>query len=320
MAAPSEPKVVAVLGATGSQGGGLAAAILADKEGGFTVRGVTRNPDSDKAKALAAAGAEMVKADLDDPASLEAAFAGAYAVYAVTNFWEHLKPEKEVEQARNVAQAASKAGVQHLIWSTLEDTRDKVPLDDDRLPTLMDKYKVPHSDAKGEANKIFIDQGPPTTLLYTSFYWENMINFGMNPKRGEDGKLTLSMPLQGKLPGIAAADIGKVAYGVFKQGPGVLGGKAVYACGQRMTLEEMAAGLTKALGEEVGFFAVPFDVFRGLGFPGADDIGNMFESHALYQEWFCGPRDPAKSAEVAGAPLQTFDEWLAVNVSKIPLE
>src|SRR5689334_1190538 len=150
-------KIIAVTGATGAQGGGLVRAILADKE--FAVRAITRKPDSDKAKELATLGAEVVAGNLDDEASLKKAFAGAYGAYLVTNFWEHFSPEKELTQARTMAKAAKDAGVQHVIWSTLEDTRRWVPLSDNRMPTLMGKYKVAHFDAKGEANKILGELG-----------------------------------------------------------------------------------------------------------------------------------------------------------------
>src|SRR4051794_1715496 len=116
-------KRIAVFGATGAQGGGLARAILDDPEGGFSVRAVTRHVDSDKARALTAAGAEVVAADLDDAASVVQAMDGAYGAYCLTNFWEHFSPEKELSQARNLAHSAKAAGVQHVIWSTLEDTR-----------------------------------------------------------------------------------------------------------------------------------------------------------------------------------------------------
>ena len=119
----TEKKIIAILGSTGSQGGGLCRAILADAGGGFACRAVTRDTGKDKAKALAAAGAQVVKADLDDVESLKKAFAGAHGVYAVTNFWEHFSGEKEKAQAKNVADAAKAAGVKHVIWSTLEDIR-----------------------------------------------------------------------------------------------------------------------------------------------------------------------------------------------------
>src|SRR6202171_6440449 len=191
-------KVIAVVGATGAQGGGLVRAILNDKNGSFTARAITRNVDSDKAKALADAGAEVVVADLDDVKSLRKAFEGAHGAFCVTNFWEHFKPEKEISQARNMAQAAKDAGVKHVIWSTLEDTRQSIPLSDDRMPTLMGKYKVPHFDGKGEANAVFTQLGVPTTFLLTSFYWDNFIHFGMGPKKGADGKLAITFPLGDK--------------------------------------------------------------------------------------------------------------------------
>ena len=140
----ADKKIIAVVGATGSQGGGLCRAILADPNGGFALRAITRDPGKDKAKALAAKGAEVVKADLDDVASLTKAFSGAHGVYCVTNFWEHFSGEKEKAQAKNMADAAKAAGVKHVIWSTLEDTRKLMKPDDKRMPMLQEKYRVPH--------------------------------------------------------------------------------------------------------------------------------------------------------------------------------
>ena len=183
-------KIIAVTGATGAQGGGLVRAILDDPAGGFTARAITRDPDSDAARALSSEGVEIVQADLDDQASLTDAFAGAHGAFCVTNFWEHFSPEREKTQAANLARAAHTAGVAHAIWSTLEDVRTYVPVGDDRMPTVMHNYKVPHCDAKGEANRFFRQAGVPTTYLYTSFYWDNMISFGMGPTRDPDGTLT----------------------------------------------------------------------------------------------------------------------------------
>ena len=217
----TDKKIIAVIGATGAQGGGLVSAILKDKKGPFAVRAITRDPNSTKAKALAKAGAEVVAADVDDEKSLAKAFKGAHGAFCVTFFWAHLKPEKELSEARNMAKAAKDAGVKHVIWSTLEDTRKSIPLSDGRMPTLMGKYKVPHFDAKGEANGIFTELGVPTTFLVTSFYWDNFIHFGMGPKKGADGKLAITLPLgTKKLAGIAAEDIGKTAYAIFEKGYG----------------------------------------------------------------------------------------------------
>lgn len=314
----ADKKIIAVLGATGAQGGGLARAILNDKSSEFTVRALTRNVNSDKAKALKELGAEVIEADVDNLESLEKAFEGAYGVYAVTFFWEHFSPEKEKAQVELIAKAAKEKNVNHVVWSTLEDTRKWISLDDDRMPTLMEKYKVPHFDAKGESNLIFTNHGVPTTNLNTSFYWDNMISFGMGPKRGEDGKLTFAMPMgDKKLPGIAAEDIGKCAYGVFKNIDFI--GKTIGISGGHLTGAQMAASLEKAFGEEVGYFAVPFDMYRSFDFPGADDLGNMFQFKHDFEEYFCGARsiDFSKSLN---PELQSLDTWLDANKDRIPIQ
>ncbi|MEO8753405.1 MAG: NmrA/HSCARG family protein [Casimicrobiaceae bacterium] len=315
----ADRKIIAVVGATGAQGGGLVRAILADSGGGFAVRAITRDVNSEKARALAQAGAEVVAANVDDEASLERAFAGAYGAYCVTFYWDHFSPEKEMAEARNMASAARAAGVQHVIWSTLEDTRLFVPLSDDRMPTLMGKYKVPHFDAKGESNRFFTEAGVPTTFMLASYYWDNLIYFGAGPKKGPDGVLVFTLPTgNAKMAGIAAEDIGRCAYGIFKSGKGEIG-KTIGVAGEHLTGAEMAAALTKALGREVRHNAVTPEVYRSFGFPGADDLGNMFQ---FYRD-FVGPvnavRDVAHS-RVLNPALQTFAAWLARYRERIPLE
>jgi uncharacterized protein YbjT (DUF2867 family) len=312
----SEKKIIAVIGATGAQGGGLVRAILNDPSGQFTARALTRNVDSDKAKELARLGAEVVAADLDNVESLNKAFAGAFGAFCVTNFWEHFSPEKELTQARNMAEAAKATGLKHVIWSTLEDTRARVSLSDDRMPTLQGKYKVPHFDAKGEADNIFRQLGVPTTFLLTSFYWDNFIHFGMGPKADQTGTLAITMPMGNrKLPGIAAEDIGKCAYGVFKKGSDYVG-KTVGIAGEHLTGSQLAAVFTSTLGKEVKYNSVEPAVYRSFGFPGADDLGNMFQFKRDFEEDFCGARNVEKSRKLS---LQSFDTWLAHNKSRIPL-
>lgn len=313
----AEKKVIAVVGATGAQGGGLVRAILADPSGGFAARAITRNTRSDKAQALAGLGAEVVGADLDDAESLAAVFAGAHGAFCVTNFWEHFSPERELAQAGALARAVRETGVSHVVWSTLEDTRRFVSLDDDRMPTLMGRYKVPHFDAKGEANALFAASGVPTTFFHTSFYWDNLIHFGMEPKRGADGKLAFVLPMADrKLPGIAAEDIGRCAYGVFQRG-GELAGKSIGVAGDHLTGDAMAAALSRALGEEVAYAYVPPEVYRTFGFPGADDLANMFQFNRDFSDDFCTLRDLELSRSLNPA-LQTFDAWLAANAGRIP--
>jgi uncharacterized protein YbjT (DUF2867 family) len=315
----ADKKVIAVMGATGSQGGGLVRAIQNDKSSAFTARALTRNASSEKARALAALGAEVVTADLDDPKSVERAFKGAHGAYCVTFYWVHLSPEKEQAHAKTMAAAAKHAGTRHVIWSTLEDTRKWVPLSDNRMPTLMGKYKVPHFDAKGESDHYFADLALPVTNLLTSFYWDNLIMFGMGPKKGADGKLALALPIgQATLAGIAAEDIGRCAYGIFKQGPDYVG-KTVGIAGEHLTGAQMAAALTTALGQDVRYTAIPPDVYRKFGFPGADDLGNMFQFFAEFDSHFIKTRDLALSRAL-NPSMQTFARWLADNKSRIPLE
>jgi len=315
----SDKKVIAVVGATGSQGGGLVRTILKDRQGGFAARALTRDVNSIKAKELAKQGAELVAVDIGDEASLEKAFAGAYGAYCVTFFWAHFSPEREIAEATAMARAAKATGVRHVIWSTLEDTRKWVPLDDDRMPTLMDKYKVPHLDAKGEADHVFRDIGVPTTFLLTCFYWDNLINFGMGPRKGPDGAWAFTLPMgDKKLPGIAAEDIGKCAYGIFKKN-GDLIGKTVGISGEQLTGEEMAASLSNALGKDVRYNAVEPEAYRKFRFPGAEDLGNMFQFKRDFNKYFCGARDPAFARKL-NPGLQTFDQWLKENRKRIPLE
>jgi uncharacterized protein YbjT (DUF2867 family) len=313
------PKIITVFGATGAQGGGIARAILSDKSKEFTVRAVTRDVNSDKAKELAQLGAEVVAANIDDRESLTRALAGAYGAYFVTFYWAHFSPEKELEEAKKMAEAAKEAGLQHVIWSTLEDTRKWVPVDDDRMPTLMEKYKVPHFDAKGEADKFFTELGVPTTFLRASFYWDNFIHFGSGPKRGDDGILYVTLPLDDKkMAGIAAEDIGKCAFGIIKKGKELLG-KTIGVAGEHLTGQEMADALSRSLGQEVRYNNISPESFRKLGFPGADDLGNMFQFYRDFDEVCNSVRNVEYSKEL-NPELQSFDQWLEKNASMIPID
>jgi uncharacterized protein YbjT (DUF2867 family) len=316
----NEKKVVAVVGAAGGQGGGLARAILSDPSGPFAVRALTRNVGSERARALKRCGADVVFADLDRIETLGPAFSGAHAAFCVTNFWEHATPERELTQAAAMAQAASDAGIEHVIWSTLEDTRCWVPLESSLMPTLMTRYKVPHFDAKGEANAEFTRRNVPTTFLLTSFYWDNYIHFeGMGPQRGADGVLRLSMPMGNRrLPGIAVNDIGRCAYGILKAGRRYVG-SSVGIAGEHLTGRELASALSRALGEPVQYADVPPEVYRTLDFPGAHELSNMFQFKRDFQDVFCGARSVELSRQL-NPSLQTFDQWLAGHKSEIPVD
>lgn len=310
----SDKRILAVTGATGAQGGGLVRAALKDPNSPFRVRALTRDPSSPKAKALADMGAELVQTDIDDPASLRRAFDGADAVYCVTFFWEHFDPEREKTQARNMAEAAKETGASHVVWSTLEDTRKRVPLDDDRMPSL-GNYKVPHFDAKGEADAYFA--ALPTTYLVTSFYWDNFIHFGMGPQKGPDGNYAIAFPMgDKKLPGIAAADIGPCAYALLKDAAWV--GKRVGIAGDHVTGAQMAEAMSRAKGVPIAYYAIEPAAYRALGFPGADDLGNMFQYKRDFNEEYCAAR-PIEATRKLHPGLLDFEGWLALHKDEIKL-
>jgi uncharacterized protein YbjT (DUF2867 family) len=310
-------KIITVFGATGAQGGGLARAILGDPQRRFALRAITRKPESPAARALAAAGAEVVVADIDDIHAVRRAMAGAHGAFCVTNFWEHLSPDKEVAQARTMAQAASNTGLQHVIWSTLEDTREFAP-PGTRMPVLLGRYNVPHYDGKGEANAAFFERGVPTTLLATSFYWDNLFHFGMQPQRDADGRLGFVLPMgEAKLPGIAAEDIGACALAIFARGAEMVG-KSIGVAGEHLSGAQMAEQLSLALGEPVAHVDLSPREYAALGFPGAEDLANMFQFKTEFERSYCAARNPACARELHPG-LQTFARWLAKHKDRMPI-
>ena len=260
----TEKKIIAVVGATGSQGGGLVRAILADPDHEFAARALTRNSQSGKARELTASGAEVVEADLDDEATLVRAFEGAHGVFIVTNYWADRTPEEEarrtraemeLQQAEAAVWATKAAGVAHVIWSTLEDTRPHFG-DGERVPTVDELYKVPHFDAKAEADELFTKYGVPTTYLRTAFFFEGFAS-GLGPVRDASGKLVLTLPMADQpLSGIAVDDIGRTALGIFKRGREYIG-QTVSIAGDHLTGDEYAAALTDALDELVVYQPTP---------------------------------------------------------------
>ncbi len=309
-------KIIAVLGATGAQGGGLVRAIQAEPTGEFQARAITRNPASESARALAALGAEVVKGDADDEASLRTAFEGAWGAFCVTFYWEHMSAEKETAQIAAMARSARTASLRHVVWSTLEDSRKWIPLDDPRMPTLGGKYKVPHFDAKGESDHYFTEAQVPVTFLLASFYFENFFRSGL--RRGPDGVLSLTFPL-GKetMASIASEDIGRCAYGIFRDSANWIG-KTVGVAGEQLTMAEMAAIFTEAMGEEVRYNDVPPEVFRSFPIPGADDLGNMFQFYRDFAAHFRESR-PLAVARSLNPGMQGFREWLRAHKDTIPI-
>jgi uncharacterized protein YbjT (DUF2867 family) len=311
-------RIIAVVGATGSQGGSVARAILHDRAAEFCVRALTRQPSGERAQALGRLGANVVHADADDLGSLKQAFAGVHGAYCMTDFWGHGDPDREHAQGMALAEAARCAGVPHVVWSTLEDTRRLMPASDSRMPTLHGNYKVPHFDAKGATDEAFERLGVPTTYFLTSFYWENFLNFpGMGLRKDDNGDLALAMPLGDKrLPGIAVDDIGACALGVFKQTCGA--GQRIGVAGEHLTGEQMAAAMTHALGRPVRYVDVDPAVYRTWDFPGAAELSNMIQFKRDFADVFCAARSPERSRQLNPA-LQTFEQWLARHAGEFRL-
>jgi uncharacterized protein YbjT (DUF2867 family) len=298
--------LITVFGATGRQGGALAQALLA--QGEWRVRAVTRQPQAAAALTLAARGAEICQADLDQPDSLGPAMAGAHGVFAVTDFWQHLDARRERRQAEHLAQAAAGVrGLRQLVWSTLEDTRDFFPADGSHFALLQGAYNVPHMDAKGEANASFIQRGLPVTLLLTSFYWDNLLAPGLGPQRAADGVLELALPLgDARLPGIAVADIGACAAALFD---GTEGQRRVGIASEHLRGPELAERLAEHLGEPVRFRDVPLDEFARLPFPGAEDLAAMFRFKQIANDLLCAAR-PVAATRALHPGLQDLRGWL----------
>ncbi len=314
-----DKKIIAVVGATGAQGGGLARAILNDHDGPFRLRAITRNPASEKAAELARLGARGGRGRPGRRREPEAGVPRRVRRLLRHQLLGALLAREGDRAGREHGRGCKAAGLQHVIWSTLEDTRKWVPLSDNRMPTLKEKYKVPHFDAKGEANKEFTSRGVPTTLLLTSFYWDNFIYFGLGPKRGPDGVLAITLPwatsscraLPPRTSGSAPTASSREAVSTSAR-PSV-------SAGGHLTGGEMAAALGRGLGQEVRYNEVTPDVYRSFGFPGADDLGSMFQFKRDFNDYYVGARDLA-TARALNPSLQSFDEWVTRHKGQIPIE
>ncbi|WP_327122073.1 NmrA/HSCARG family protein [Streptomyces sp. NBC_01341] len=275
-------KIIAVVGATGKQGGGLVDAVLADPDSPFVVRALTRDSSSRAAEDLVARGVEVVEADLDSESSLAQAFAGAHGAFVVTDFWSPLTPEQEAarprpvrefEQAANAARAAKAAGVSHVVWSTLEDTRPHFEGTGDTVPRVEGGYTAPHFDVKAQADAIFAELQVPTTYLRLPFFYETLF-LGMGPVRNPRGELVLSIPIADrKMTVIGAQDIGRTVHLIFKSAGDWIG-KTVSIAAEHVTGEQLAEMLSAAVGEKVTYQPYSWPEFRGLPIPHAVAVAN----------------------------------------------
>jgi len=290
-------KLIAVVGATGQQGGAVVRALQA--QGQFKVRALTRHPD--KHRGLAD---EVVEADLDRPETLDAAFAGAHGVFLVTNFWE--PGTDEVKQATAAVHAAREAGVRHFIWSTLPDV-EKIS---------GGKLHLPHFTGKAKVDPIVKKAGfAHHTFVVAPFFYQNLAGL-MAPQKQEDGTLGWALPIDPTVRGIHMGDIreiGVLVAGAFAH-PGDAGnGEYLPLVGDFMSFNEILGTLNQQ-GHDFSFKQVPGDAFAKL-FPGAAEIAATFawfQAHTyLGGDW----RDRiALANEVAGRQPTRFSAWARANL------
>jgi uncharacterized protein YbjT (DUF2867 family) len=285
---------ILVLGATGAQGGSVARHLL---DGGGAVRCLTRNPASEKAQALAAAGAEVVAGDLEDPGSLRAALRDCSAAFGVTNFWEHFA--KEAEQGRNLVDAVADSAVEHFVFSTLPSAK-----------TISGgTLDVPHFDIKAELEEYAREKGLPATFLHVAFYYENFLHF-FPPQPSEDGSFAFGFP-QGDTPlaAYSVEDTGGPVAAIFARREEFLG-KTVGVVGADLPPAEYARLMSEAAGERIVYNFIPREVFAGFGFPGAEDLANMFDFNRLY---IPNRREDLEQSRALYPGMQDFATWATKN-------
>lgn len=294
----TDQKIILVTGATGAQGGGVARHLL--KGGKFRVRCLTRNPESEKAAALKRAGADVRKGDLDDPSSLKAAMEGCYGVFGVTNYWEHFA--KEYEQGKNLIDAVKAARVEHFVFSTLPFAKK----------ITKGALEVPHFDIKGRLEEYGRELKLGATFVHVAFYFENFIYF-FPPKKQTDGSFAFGFP-QGDTPlaGVAVEDTGGVVAAVFANRD-AFRDKTVGIVGDDLPPKQYAELMTRVLGKKFVYNYVPREVFASYGFPGAEDLANMFEYNRLYIPNRKADMDQSRSLYPG---MQTFEPWLKANKEK----
>lgn len=291
----STKPTILVVGATGAQGGGVARHLLS--RGAFGVRALTRDPNSAKATALREAGAEVMAGDLADPASVRAALAGCKAAFGVTNFWEHFGGEEQ--HGRNLIDAVADSEVEHFVFSTLPGAKK----------LSGGELDVPHFDIKAELEDYARAKGLPATFVHVAFYFENFLYF-FPPQKQPDGTFTFGFP-QGDTPlaGVGIEDAGGVVAKIFEQ-PDEFLGKTVGIVGDDLPPAQYAEILTRLLGKTVIYQYIPREVFAGFGFPGADDLANMFDFNRRFI--------PNRKADLEESRrlypgMQTFEAWVSAN-------
>lgn len=296
----SQKKVVAVIGATGKQGGGVVRILQA--RSGFTVRALTRDPAKHSG-----IGDRVVEADLNRPETLEPAFEGAYGVFAVTNFWEPGDVD-EIAEATAAIEVARNAGVQHFGWSTLPNVE----------LISRGKYKVPHFTNKAGVDALVASAGfKHHTFVVPTFFYQTTA-----PRQQQDGSMGWALPIDPGARVLHAGDIrelGEIVAGAFADPREAGNGQYLPLVGDVLSFNDIVETLNKE-GHRYTFKRVPANVYSSL-FPGAAELAEML---AYFEEYtYLGANwddQIALARKVAGKRPTDFATWARINMPNIPAE
>ena len=290
-------KLIAVIGATGQQGGGVVRALQASSQ--FKVRALSRNPG--KHRELAD---EVVEADLNRPETLKAAFEGAHGVFLVTNFRE--KGTDEFKQSTAAVRAAKDVGVQHFVWSTLPNVE----------AISGGKFDVPHFTGKAKIDRIVKEAGfPHHTFVIAPGYYQNFVGF-LAPQKQADGSVGWALPLDPDVRCLHMGDIrelGNIVAGAFAHPDEAGNGECLPLVGDFMSFNEIIGTLNRQ-GHKLSFKKVPKEVFAAL-FPGAAELAEMFSYWEVHTYLGSDSSDRiALANKVAGRQPTKFSTWARLNV------
>jgi uncharacterized protein YbjT (DUF2867 family) len=294
--ASDDRKLIAVIGATGQQGGAVKRALQAS--GRFKVRALTRNPDRHRGLAD-----EVVAADLNRPETLQAAFEGAHGVFLVTNFWE--QGTDELKQATAAVRAAKDAGVKHFVWSTLPNVE----------AISGGKFDVAHFTGKARIDRIVREAGFANhTFVVAPFFYQNLPGV-LSPQKQADGSLAWSLPLDPDVRCIHMGDIGElgnIVAGAFVRPDQAGHGEYLPLVGDFLSFNEIVDTLNRQ-GHKLSFKQVPSEVFAGF-FPGAAEVAEMFGYFQAHTYLGSDSQDRiALANRVAGVEPSKFSTWARAN-------
>jgi len=291
-------KIILVTGATGSQGGSVVDALLKDKDGGWEIRALSRNPDNEKAKALAKKGVSVIKGDYSDEKALREGLKGAYAFFAMTNFWDPASMGKEVELGKKMVDIAKEAGVHHFIWSSLADV----------AKISKNKYHVPHFTDKATVEQYAISKGLHSTFIAPAFYFQNFVGF-FPPKKDDKGVwvFTVGVKETSYLTAYDVEDTGGATLAALKH-PNEWKNKFIPLAGSHMHPQEYVSVFSKVTGLPAKYNYVSPEDWAKFPFPGAKEMAEMFGYFNEFT-YFGGTHDLSLGKK-AFPQLKSFEEWL----------